>query len=328
MKPCVARAGMLLPYFLFSILTACNPARAAEPGVPAKTPTGRHVRLLAVGNSFSGNATHYLGNLVAASPGGNKLTFGHASIGGCSLDKHVRLAEAFDKDPGDPLGRPYAKKSSLRDMLQREKWDYVTIQQVSIKSFELESYRPWAKKLHDYIKRYAPQAQVLIHQTWAYRDDDPIFRSGDFSAEAMHRRLSRAYATIAEELGCQVIPVGDAFYKVRQDPAWRFDARRAVDPKAYTYPQRPEQGRTLHAGWRWITRGDRHLLVNDAHHAGLAGEYLGACVWFEFLYRQSVVGNPFVPRGLPQEDARFLQEHAHQVVAERTQPPRAEKQPR
>lgn len=298
------------------VLASCGPTWAAGAKSEAASSAGKHVRLLAVGNSFSGNTTRFLGDLVAASTGGNRLTFGHAMIGGCPLEKHVRLAEAFEKDPQDPLGRPYSGKSSLREMLQRQTWDYVTIQQASIKSFELESYRPWAQKLRDYIKRYAPQAEVLVHQTWAYREDDSLFRSGAFSADSMHRRLSEAYTTIAAELGCRVIPVGDAFQMVRQDPAWRFDAKRVIDPKAYPYPQLPEQGRTLHAGWRWRTTKDgRHVLANDTHHAGLAGEYLGACVWFELLYQQNVVENTFVPRGLPAEDARFLRAVAHRVVS-------------
>jgi hypothetical protein len=295
-------------------------AWAVEPQSRA-VQTGKHVRLLAVGNSFSGNVTQYLGDLVKAS-GGNHLTFGHASIGGCPLEKHVRLAEAFEKDPQDPAGRPYSGKSSLRDMLQREKWDFVTIQQASIKSFEPESYRPWAKKLYDYIKRYCQQSEVLIHQTWAYRDDDPLFRSGQFTAESMHQRLTQAYTAIAGELGCRIIPVGDAFHAVRMLPAWQFDTKRVVDPKARQYPQLPEQGRTLHAGWYWRSTGGSQKLLNDAHHAGIAGKYLGACVWFEFLYGQSVVGNEFVPRDLPAEDARTLQEVAHRVVAERARPPK------
>ena len=48
----------------------------------------------------------------------------------------------------------------------------------------------------------------------------------------------------------------------------------------------------------------------DGHHANVAGEYLGACVFYEFLYGDSVVGNPFVPKGLDANFARFLQETA------------------
>lgn len=288
-----------------------------SPAWATDAPARKHVRLLAVGNSFSGNATRFLPDLVAASKG-NRLTFGHASIGGCSMEKHVLLARAFEKDPRDPAGRPYSQKtSSLREMLEKEKWDYVTMQQVSIKSFDLDSYRPWAKELYDSIRRSAPQAEVLIHQTWAYRDDDVLFRSGEFSVQDMHRGLSEAYATIARELGCRVIPVGDAFHAARRLPGWRFQGPLVVDAKSYQYPQLPEQGRTLHAGWRWTARDGVRRLSNDTHHAGLAGEYLGACVWFEFLFEQSVEGNSFVPPGLPADDARVLQEVAHRVVAER-----------
>jgi len=269
---------------------------------------------LAVGNSFSGNATRHLGKLVEASGGGNRLIFGHAMIPGCPLEKHVLLAEAFEKDPNDPKGRPYAKQASLRDMLERDKWDYVTIQQASIKSFDIATYRPWAKKLHDYIKRYAPQAEVLVHQTWAYRDDDPLFRDGSFTPEMMHNQLTQAYRTIAAELNCRILPVGDAFYAVRQLPSWQFNVNRKIDPKQYKYPQAPDQGKSLHVGWKWLEKNGKRTLPLDAHHANLAGEYLGGCVWFELLYGQSVVGNSHVPRGLSAEDAITLQEAAHQVV--------------
>jgi hypothetical protein len=308
---------MLLGLFCL-ILIGWTPAWCAEAAGQTDSPSGKHVRLLAVGNSFSGNTTRFLGDLVDAS-GGNRLTFAHACIGGCPLEKHVKLAEAFEKDAQDPAGRPYSGKTSLRDLLQQEKWDYVTIQQASIKSFELESYRPWARQLYDYIKRYSPQAEVLVHQTWAYRDDDTLFVSGDFTADLMHRRLTEAYTTIAAELGCRLIPVGNAFYMARQDPGWRFDASRAVDPKAYRYPQLPNQGRTLHSGWRWKESKGSQKLGNDTHHAGLAGQYLGGCVWFEFLYGQSVEGNSFVPRDLPADDARFLQKVAHRAVGEAVQ---------
>lgn len=292
----------------------CTSAWTAEGPTKTDSPVGKHVRLLAVGNSFSGNASRYLGDLVKAS-GGNRLTFGHASIGGCSLEKHVRLAEAFDKDPKDPTGRPYSNNTeSLRSLLQKEKWDYVTIQQASMKSTDLKTYRPWAKRLYDYIKRYAPHAEVLIHETWAYREDDALFRAADFSADIMHQRLCEAYGAIAAELRCRVIPVGDAFHAARM-AGWGHSAKAVVDPNAWQFPELPEQGRTLHAGWRWKTCNGTHALSNDTHHAGVAGEYLGGCVWFEFLFQQTVVGNSFVPRGLSREDARCLQNVAHQVVA-------------
>lgn len=52
----------------------------------------------------------------------------------------------------------------------------------------------------------------------------------------------------------------------------------------------------------------------DGHHANTAGEYLGACVFYEVLFGDSVVGNTFIPSGLGSAYAKFLQETAHQTV--------------
>jgi len=46
----------------------------------------------------------------------------------------------------------------------------------------------------------------------------------------------------------------------------------------------------------------------------MAGEYLGACVFYEVLFGDIVVGNTFVPSGLDSAYAKFLQETAHQAV--------------
>ncbi len=52
----------------------------------------------------------------------------------------------------------------------------------------------------------------------------------------------------------------------------------------------------------------------DGHHANLAGEYLGACVWFECLFGESPVGNKFIPDGLDPQYAALLQSVAHQAA--------------
>ena len=52
------------------------------------------------------------------------------------------------------------------------------------------------------------------------------------------------------------------------------------------------------------TKDGKTTLGKDGHHANLAGEYLGACVWYEVLFGESVVGNKYVPPGL--DPARVL----------------------
>lgn len=85
---------------------------------------------------------------------------------------------------------------------------------------------------------------------------------------------------------------------------------------AAAYPALPEQKHSLHVGWRWVKQPDgTHKLRMDGHHANAAGEYLGACVFYEVLFQESSVGNPFAPPGLGASHVRFLQETAHRAAA-------------
>ena len=149
----LVRTALLLVFF-----TANATVRAAE--TPAKS--AQTVRLLTVGNSFSQNATRYLNDLAKA--GGKTLIHHPLVIGGSPMALHWEKAEQHEKDPQDARGL-YGNKRSLKQELTAEPWDFVTIQQASIKSHDLATYRPYAQQLHDYIKRHAPKAAVLLHQT-------------------------------------------------------------------------------------------------------------------------------------------------------------------
>ena len=290
-------------------LLAAAPARAAD--APA-APAAKHVRLLAIGNSFSQNASHYLPKIVEAA--GDQLTFKTISIGGCPMEKHWKNADAFEHGSTDPLAQAWK-------VLSAEKWDFVTIQQYSMHSFKIETFRPFAKQLCDYIKSKAPGAEVLVHETWAYRPDDPLFKKG-FTQQDMYWGVRTSYETIAAEIGCRVIPVGDAFENARRDPAWggvfpdpKFDYKKPV------FPNLPDQTHSLNRGYAWAAGKDgKKNLGMDGHHAGTAGEYLAGAVWFEFLFGHSVVGNTFLPPGLEAADAAILQRIAHQTVKDGLRP--------
>lgn len=291
----------------------------AVTAVPASLQAAE-VKLLTVGNSFSRNATRYLTNLVEA--GGHKLVHQPIVVGGASMELHAKKFQDFESDPAKTNGY-YSGKKSLKQHLLAEKWDYVTIQQASIKSHDLSSYQPFAGQLKDYIKQHAPQAQLMVHQTWAYRVDDPRFKvakpkAGEPKTQAeMYEGLSKAYQTITAELGAKRIPVGDAFYIADTDTKWAFKEDTKFDPKKATAPELPDQTHSLHVGWKWSKgKDDKMTLGMDGHHANMAGEYLGACVWYEVLYGESVVGNKFFPKELDAEYAKFLQETAHKAVAQ------------
>ncbi len=294
----------------------------AEAPAPPKT-----VRLLTVGNSFSHNATHYLGDIAKAA--GDTLILREDNIGGSSFDVHLKKVEEFEKDSAGKLGK-YTGDRSLKDDLTSQKWDFITIQQASIKSHDVVTYRPHAKLLADYIRRHAPDATLIMHQTWEYRVDDPRFsvkepKPGEpKTQDEMYHGLVSAYATIAKELGVRLIPVGDAFHIANRDAKWGYRVpSKPFNAKQAKSGELPDQTHSLNVGWNWKKQKDgTEKLSMDGHHANTAGEYLGACVWYEVLFGKSVENNTFVPAGLDVEYAKFLRATAHQAVKQGALAPR------
>jgi hypothetical protein len=277
------------------------------------------VALFTIGNSFSKNATRFLGDLAKAA--GYELVHRPIIVGGASLELHATKAQAHERNGEERTGL-YANGRSLRQELRDGPWDFVTIQQASIKSHDLETFRPFAAWLRDYIRRNAPSAVLLIHETWAYRRDDPRFTSPSgkpgepATQEAMYHGINEAYGTIAQELGIRRIPVGDAFFLADTDREWGFRQDKSFDFKTARYPALPDQTHSLHVGWQWKTLKDgTKVLRMDGHHASAAGEYLGGCVWFEALFGASVVGNSFIPPGIEPAYVKFLQDTAHRAAA-------------
>ena len=198
----------------------------------------REIKVLGIGNSFTGNAFSLLHPMGSRSDK-CRIVLGQGIIGGCSMEKHMRLAKLHEADPKNEEGRPYAltitnaegervrTRVGLRELLASDTWDIVTIQQLSAQSPDIANYRPYARELYDYIKKYAPQAEVVLHQTWAYRADGDFAKvfpdKPSYSQEDMYRDLTSAYTTIAEELDVRVIPVGAAFQMAREARPYMHD---------------------------------------------------------------------------------------------------------
>lgn len=312
MSRLVRRIAWLLP---LAALIASSPALAQKPVEKEKPKT---VRLLTVGNSFSRDATTYLDELAKAA--GDTLIHHQAAIPGGTLQQHCEKFQKHESDPNDPEGR-YSTGKSLKEELTAEPWDFITIQQASIKSHDVSTYRPFARELYDYIKTHAPEATVIVHETWAYRRDDPRFFATSpapgepIDQKAMYEGLSQAYRTIAGELGTGLIPVGDALYLADTDPKWGYRVDTAFDFQNVEHPDLPDQTHSLHVGLRWTGGGESGpKLSMDGHHASAAGRYLGSCVFYDVLFGKSVVGNSFHPQEVDADYARFLQETARRVA--------------
>ncbi len=275
----------------------------------------RPLRLFTVGNSFSENATRYLPQL--AQEGGHELIIGKAVKGGCSFQQHWDAVEAWRANPDDPRAKIYGNKS-LHEQLGTEPWDVITVQQYSLHSSDVTTYRPFAPKLVAHLTSLRPAAEIVVHQTWAYRVDADKFgliepRKNAANQREMVERSRAAYWEIATELGLRVIPTGDAMWRVDSDATWGYRRDASFDPKTAVRPALPNQSHSLHVGYRWSAEGK---LNKDANHANAAGEYLGALVWYGFLFNESPEKLAFTPAGVDAAFAAHLRKVAWQIVSE------------
>ena len=300
------RVGSLV-ILLFVFLTNSISATASA---LAKIDT---LRLFLIGNSFSQNATRYLPQLAAE--GGHPLKIGRAELGGCSLQRHWEIAEAAEKNPGDPKGKAYNGKS-LRELLSVGTWDVVTIQQNSMNSGDVTTYSPYAKKLVALVKSIQPKARIVMQQTWAYRIDAKQFtqiadKQFAASAKEMWEKSRASYHTMAAELGIPLFPVGDAFWKVNSNAKTAYKPDTGFNLDNAKSPSLPDQTNSLHVGYHY---NNSQKLAFDANHANEAGCFLGGLVWYAVLFAESPVRLKFRPGKVSDAFAAQLRNAALEVT--------------
>jgi len=273
------------------------------------------LKLLTIGNSFADNPLTYLPAL--AKDGGKTLVVGRANIGGCSLERHARhLAQA---EANDPAGRAYkdaGKSVSLPEILASNQWEIVTIHQDSMDSFKFETYHPHVDKIIAAVHKYAPQAEIVIQETWAYREDHVFFKKNDgLNPPKMYEGIIGAYHKLAAETGFRIIPTGDAMNLARQTPHWASVPDKNFDfknPPAGKLPSEPNN--LFNAGsWKKNAAGESKFTL-DAKHLNTAGKYLAGAVWYQTLFNTDTIPAGFVPPNLTAEDTADLRTHASAAV--------------
>lgn len=267
------------------------------------------VKLLTIGNSFAQNALKYFDKIVEGQ--GRKIVIGRANLGGCSLERHWNNAE---KDLKEYNG----KKQTLTDILKADKWDVITIQQVSHQSFKRESFEPYAEKLIALIKKYAPQAEIVIHQTWAYRADHNWFTKKDatITQQKMYDGALANYLWLADKYKLRVLPSGAAIQLCRETQPVKFTFPDPnFDYKNAERPALPNQDGSLIVGLSWRkNKAGKWYMGNDAIHANARAEYMIGCVWYEMIYGDNAENVKFVPKGIDEKAAEFLRKVAHETV--------------
>lgn len=199
--------------------------------------------------------------------GGAEMEMGNLYIGGCSLERHMENVKSGLPAYEFFLNGVKQDVRAIDETLGSEKWDCVTLQQASHFSGKPETYEPYLTELAGHVRQLIPQAEVLIHETWAYEYNSTHSAFPEYHCDRfyMHECLKRAYTAAAARLGARLIPVGDAVAKARENPL--FD---------------PEKGGVA------ITRDGFHLSYT-------MGRFLAGAVWYEFFTGKDIRVNPFVP---------------------------------
>ena len=149
-------------------------------------------------------------------------------------------------------------------------WDFVVLQGVGSLTAYPEEH-PLApvlqalEKLDLIITRNCRTTKMVFCMPWAF-EDGMTWKEGWTD-------------TFANQVGCVVSPVGEAWYRVLEEK---------------NYPE-------------------HYLHLSDWNHPSLRGSYLMACTVFSTLFQVSTVGIPYYA-GLPQEEALYFQEVASGVV--------------
>ena len=297
------------------------------------TPGARPLKVVMLGNSFGECIMHYTPEFAAAC--GAPLDLCSLFIGGCSLGRHAENAARTEADFA-----PYRvmwQYASLADqtrvpfyglltrtgehpmaecprhighanwpaVLKAEKWDVVVIHQRSEDSWQWKTYQPDADRVIAKIRELAPQARIVVQETWSYCDlsdrvcDPKTGGPGTYGVDkrGMYERLHDCYGRLAAANGFAVIPTGTAIQRYRDALPVGKDVL-ADDLVGNDWPD---------------GKGGRRI---DFKHLNRRGEYLQAATWTAALTGRDVRDVGFLPptTGLSRDRAALIRACAQDAV--------------
>ncbi len=181
------------------------------------------MNILAIGNSFSRDATAYLHQILTSA--GVKNTVVNLYIGGCSLERHWQNIESGRAEYQYQLnGRIMERNISIPQALAEREWDFIVTQQASHDSGWAESYEPFLTLMTGYLRKMAPRATLCLQQTWAYETDSPHgnFMRYNRDQATMYRKLTACYQDAAKRHGLLLIPCGTVIQTLREKTPFRY----------------------------------------------------------------------------------------------------------
>lgn len=227
------------------------------------------INVLAIGNSFSQDATHFLHQLADWEHVEMKVV--NLYIGGCSLERHWHnISLDVPEYLYELNGQSQERYVSVSQVLKEEKWDVIVTQQASHDSGWLDTYEPFLGNMAGYLRERCPGARFFLQETWAYETDSTHDRFVRYhnNQKEMYRRLSGAYQTAAKQTGISLIPCGDVIQTLREKEPFRYE------------------------------EGGMSLCRDGFHMSYLYGRYALAATWYKTITGKSRKGRPYVPEAV------------------------------
>lgn len=238
------------------------------------------VKILAIGNSFSEDATHYVHQIAAAAGINTKVV--NLYIGGCSMERHWQNVENGGRYMYQINGTLTNRGVTIDEMLEAETWDHIITQQASHDSGWENSYEPFLGLLLAHIREKQPGAKLWLQETWAYEHGSThtAFMRYHRDQQEMYDRLHGCYTAMAEKYDLGLIPSGTVIQQVRALPQFN------------------------------TASGGMSLCRDGFHMSFDYGRFLLACTWVKTLFGVNVKGIAYTPESvnLTQEpDGQLLQ---------------------
>jgi len=257
------------------------------------------LKILMIGNSFSVQMVKSMPPI--AKDLGLELDVCSLYIGGCSLERHWKNVCAPTSTPYSVTrnidGKPARRfDGNIPAVLASEKWDIVTVQQASHFSWQPDSYHPWGDNLVKFIREKAPQAKIVVHETWSYTPWDRRFAKWGIDQNEMYEKLHAAYADFAKAYGFDVIPTGTAVQLVRKELPVKY-AENSL-------------GGDVVGSAKFVRKDGKWIPEGDVFHMGPDGDYLQALVWTAKLFGVDVTKCAYAIKNMSLERAEFLRKIA------------------
>lgn len=181
------------------------------------------MNILSIGNSFSEDAFAYLDDIANS----NNLNVNSTVlyIPGCDLETHYNNFISLETNYEIIIKDIRYGKTSLDDALKEKEYDYVTIQQASHYSGQINTYEPFTKLIIEEIRKYSRKCKIVFIRTWAYEKDSDhgCFSYYNKDQSFMWNEIVRTTEEISKKYCLPIIPCGDYIDYLRKSNYFNYD---------------------------------------------------------------------------------------------------------